>query len=291
MPRPPSASLVEQSLEFRDWACLRYHLIWGYDGPIPAESRKGRFRSEDESCWLIRRGRVRLKTEAGEVTAGPGRWVFVGREPRAQTFSEDAELLSLNFRFAWPGGEPVLRQAGPLVVEAADHPRLERAALPLIRELGRLAPRAGLRLPMLRCSLKLYLQIQNLLPIWLAAYVEAQERRGNRPRRPGPLDERVMRAAATLDRQPLAAGFPAGLLRRESGVGRSRLNELFLRAVGRTPRRYFDDRRGEEARSLLRHTGRSVKQIAFELGFRHESHFSLWFKRREGASPLAWRTR
>ncbi|HEY9250532.1 MAG TPA: helix-turn-helix domain-containing protein, partial [Rariglobus sp.] len=36
---------------------------------------------------------------------------------------------------------------------------------------------------------------------------------------------------------------------------------------------------------------RSVKQVAFALGFRHESHFSLWFKRQEGVSPAAWRLR
>jgi AraC-like DNA-binding protein len=282
---------AEQTLGFGEWSSLRYHLILAYDGPVPAGTRRGTFSNENEVCWLLRRGTVRLESAAGTVTAGPGRWVLVGRSVRRQVFSADAEVLSLHFKLTWPGGEPVLRQDAPRVIQAREHPKLERTAVPLTRRLGELMPQAGLALPGMPCSLKRYFQIQNLLPVWLAAYVEMQEQLGNFPCRPGMFDERVMRVAAALDREPLDGGFPEAVTRKSAGVGRSQINGLFTRALGMTPRKYFEDRRREEARSQLRHTRRSVKQVAFALGFRHESHFSLWFKRQEGVSPAAWRLR
>ncbi|MDR1282827.1 MAG: helix-turn-helix transcriptional regulator [Opitutaceae bacterium] len=281
--------MSERTLKFRDWSCLRYHLVLAYDGPVPEETRRGSFRNEKEACWLVRRGGVKLYSGARSLTAGPGQWVLVGRSLRRQVFSDDAEILSLHFHLAWPGGEPVVRQEACRVIDAADEPALERAARPIVRRLQKVIPQAGLFLPDQPCSLERYFQVQNLLPVWLAAYLNAQERLGNFPCRPGVMDERVLQAVSELERQPLNEGFPDERLRRCVGVGKSQLNELFNRALGKTPRRYFDERRLEEARSLLRHTRRSVKQVAFALGFRHESHFSLWFRRHEGKPPSAWR--
>lgn len=281
--------LSGRTLRFRDWSCLRHHLVLAYDDAVPESAKNGRFENDHEACWLLRRGSVRLFSGGRSVTAKAGEWVFVGRALRRQVFSDDARVLSLHFQLAWPEGGPVLRQEECRVLRAADHPELERAARPIVKRLEQVLLKAGLFVPEERCSLTRYLEVQRLLPAWLAAYLGVQEKLGNHPCRPGATDERVLRAVEELDRHPLDTGFPEEGLRRAAGLGKSQLNELFARALGRTPRRYLDERRLEEARSLLRHTGRSVKQVAFALGFRHESHFSLWFKRQEGRAPSVWR--
>lgn len=281
--------LSERTLKFRDWSCLRYHLILAYDSEVPEGAQRGSHQTENESCWLLKQGSVKLVSEGRSLRAGPGQWVFVGRARRWQEFSDDAKILSLHFQLSWPGGESVVQQGACQILDAADEPALERTATPLVRRLETVIPKAGMLLPDQPCSLERYFQVQNLLPVWLAAYMGAQERLGNYLCRPGMMDERVMQAVAELNRQPLDAGFPEPQLRQCVNVGKSQLNELFTRALGMTPRRYFDERRLEEARSLLAHTKRSVKQIAFALGFRHESHFSLWFRRHEGKPPTVWR--
>lgn len=46
-----------------------------------------------------------------------------------------------------------------------------------------------------------------------------------------------------------------------------------------------------EAMHSLRHGHKSVKEIAFDLGFEDLQSFSRFFKRVEGASPIVFRGR
>lgn len=278
-----------QPLRFRDWAALRYWLVWGYEGPVPAQALEGVYTNRDISCWLIRRGKVELTTAGETVTARKGQWVFVAVPKRRQVFSKDAEILSLHVHFSWPGNEPVIRQRKNVVLDAAGHPQLERTAVPLVRMVRRHFPATTAFLPDERCSLPFFLQAQNQLPQWLSAYLTAQATLGVFPRRLEWDDDRLLEVFAELDGRSLGQKFSEGELVRRSGLGRSQLNALFVRAAGLTPRRYFERRRLEAASRLLEHTGMGIKEVAADLGFRHESHFSQWFKTHLGAAPSRWK--
>lgn len=277
---------------FAEWANLQYHLLWAYEGPAPEAARDRVSSSADTSCWLIRKGSVVLKTKGqATVTARAGQWAFVASPTRHQVFSDDAELLSLHFRLAWPGGVQVVERARNLVLDATRIPGLERAARPVAKLLARHFPGAGAFLPDRRCDRATYLKTQALLPALLNAYLDAQEIMGNRPLPGAGLDERVARAAARLECMPVDRSWSQDGLDRELGLSRSHLRALFVAEFGTTPRRYLERRRLAAAERLLDHPGRSVKEVAVTLGFRHASHFCLWFKRLRGVRPTEARLR
>ncbi|MFA6961344.1 MAG: helix-turn-helix transcriptional regulator [Opitutaceae bacterium] len=277
------------SMRFIDWASLHYHLLWAYEGPVPRIALEGDYTDSATSCWLIRRGSVVLRIGRQVVTARPGDWAFVASPTRHQTFTADAEILSLHFDLTWPGGESVINRTKNLIVLGSHVPQMEKAAMQVVRVMRRHFPHAGAFLATERCDRALYLKIQSLLPGLLNAYLDTQETLDNPPTLRGGQDERVLRGVAELDRVPLDRRIGQPEIATRLGLSRSHMDALFTAHLGVTPRRYLELRRLETARRMLSRTGKSVKAIALELGFKHESHFCLWFKRQHGTRPSALR--
>lgn len=284
-----SAIQTAPETKFSDWTCLRYHLGWAYEGGVWPAARVGSYSNMSTSCWLVRRGSVTVTTAGRKTKAGPGQWVFVASPSRHQEFSEDARILSIHFDFTWPGGEQVIQRPKNLMLDAADFPELEETASKITRMVAREFPHAHAFLMREACTMEQFLRVQNLLPAWLAAYLEALASLGIRPHRAGVQDERILRALSWLDHYPFTQSFSAAGLVAHSGLSRSRLDALFVEAIGITPRAYLDRRRLDEASKLLLHTTSSIKEIALGLGFRHSSHFSLWFRRHRKTSPQDFR--
>lgn len=286
---PSEKSSCHPIQRFRDWSSVRYGLMWSYDGPVLPVGRSGEWSHPDPSCWLIRKGWVEVSAGGARVTAREGEWIFVATPKRLQSFSDDAEILSVHFHFTWPGGEAVVEQPRSVVLKASEHPRLERTAQPLARLVKRHFPHATAFLPEEPCTFSTYLHVQNLLPNWLSAYLDTQFALGVHPRRLGVLDDRVLLAITELDRRSLSEKFSELSLIHSVGIGRSQLNALFFKAMKMTPRQYHERRRLEAAQRLLSNTAMSVKEIAFDLGFGSESHFSHWFREKEKTSPSRYR--
>lgn len=72
-----------------------------------------------------------------------------------------------------------------------------------------------------------------------------------------------------------------------AGMSRSAFAALFKQAVGETPADYLIQWRLSLAQAQLRN-GRSLKQVADELGYANASALSRVFTQRVGASPRAW---
>lgn len=281
-----------QALPFADWSRLRYHLYHAYEGPVWPTARTGTYQHQetDVSCWLIKQGGVTVTSQGKSLSARAGQWILVTAAGRHQDFTEDAQLLSLRFAFSWPGQIPVVKPARNLVLDAQDVPYLERAARPLIRHVQRQFPKAAAFLPQETCSMRDYLRVQNLLPMWLDSYLQALETQGIHPDRASQVDPRVVEGILELDRHPLHESFSEKTLLSHVGLGRSQYDALFVAAMGITPRRYLELRRLEAARNLLGHTDTPIKEISFRLGFRHASYFSLWFMKHEGRSASEYRS-
>ncbi len=64
------------------------------------------------------------------------------------------------------------------------------------------------------------------------------------------------------------------------------LSNLFAEYNNRTPLQVINNRILLEARRLLLFSGKTTKEIAFELGYDSASHFSKFFKKGTGLSPL-----
>lgn len=276
-------------MRFRDWSSLRYYLLWAYEDAVPLHAHVGTYSDDDIACWLIIKGSVKLTTNGNSVTARRGQWVFVASPLRHQAFSRDAEILSLHIHLSWPGGDPLFERTRNVIFDAAQFPQLEAAARPMLQLVQRHFPQAETYLPCTPCGLGVYLRVQNLLPTWIASYYDTLIALGFVPRRLAGIDERVLNSVVELDRLPLQQRMNEKSLARNAGLSKTHFNALFVEELGTTPRRYFERRRLDSADQLLTRTGMSIKEIAFTLGFKYESHFCAWFRRLRGMRPTAFR--
>jgi len=120
---------------------------------------------------------------------------------------------------------------------------------------------------------------------WAKALYDALIAEGIKPSLERFEDSRVVRALRVLDSWPFHQSFSLSELVKNTGVSQAQLNRLFITRLGLTPHQYFERRR-------LRHADRnvllpylSIKEVALDLGFRHVSNFSAWFKQSMGMNP------
>lgn len=75
------------------------------------------------------------------------------------------------------------------------------------------------------------------------------------------------------------------------GWSHEHFTRSFASQTGRTPREMVLQLRIERACQLLKDEARSIKQIAFEVGFTDENYFSRMFKEAKGTTATAYRKR
>ncbi|MCT4579813.1 MAG: helix-turn-helix transcriptional regulator [Flavobacteriales bacterium] len=64
---------------------------------------------------------------------------------------------------------------------------------------------------------------------------------------------------------------------------------LFKKYANKSPLQYIQERRMLEARRLLRFTDYTIKEVAYEIGFKDIQTFSRFFKKMEGVAPRAFK--
>ncbi len=72
-------------------------------------------------------------------------------------------------------------------------------------------------------------------------------------------------------------------------MSRFHFTRAFKKAMGQTPHRYVIERRISVARMMMQTTSRPVNEIASELGFANQSHFSAVFNQQTGVTPSEYR--
>ena len=70
-----------------------------------------------------------------------------------------------------------------------------------------------------------------------------------------------------------------------------RFTHAFKAATGQTPYQYVLQRRMEQAQRLLAHSRLTLAEIAYQLGFASQSHFTAVFHRAMGLTPKGYRNR
>jgi AraC-like DNA-binding protein len=68
------------------------------------------------------------------------------------------------------------------------------------------------------------------------------------------------------------------------------LNKVLKENTGKTTTDILSSRIAQEAKILLKQTDWNVSQIAYCLGFEEVAHFSNFFKKQAGLSPLSFRS-
>jgi AraC-like DNA-binding protein len=77
---------------------------------------------------------------------------------------------------------------------------------------------------------------------------------------------------------------------RASSFSRTEFSRVFRRVQGVPPRTYLQERKVERAKLLLG-SNRPISEIALELGFYDQSHFTRVFKQLTGETPGGYRRR
>jgi len=68
-----------------------------------------------------------------------------------------------------------------------------------------------------------------------------------------------------------------------------RLNQATSKVLGLTPKRMIDTRTLLEAKRVLAHTHKTIKEVGFDLGFNEPTNFIKYFKKHVGSTPVAFR--
>lgn len=282
----------EPQLPLREWAYIHTQLHWIYDHEVPAQHRDRPVNKQREgySAWFLRQGKAVVETSTGETfKAGPGDWLFVPTEKIHQQFSKDARILSLHFLCQWPSGENILSGAGGLVVDGSECPALERRASQLERLVRHHVPGAETHYASLFSDYEHFLAFHTLFLQWLALWFKSQKAHGRGLSRLAADDDRLLRAVRCLNTAPLDSPLPHETLETVSGLSEAHLNRLFVAEYGLTIRKSWDRRRLNFAKTCLETSRMPVKEVAYNLGFRSDSHFMKWFKERTGKRPKEYR--
>lgn len=79
--------------------------------------------------------------------------------------------------------------------------------------------------------------------------------------------------------------FTTPELARTAGMSLSTFKRMFQRHIGAPPGKWLRKKRIERARALLRNSGKSISDIAFELGYSDAAAFSKAYKQTMGVNP------
>lgn len=105
----------------------------------------------------------------------------------------------------------------------------------------------------------------------------------------GGLPALKLRRAVALMAERLDQEFDLARLARTAGLSEFHFSRAFKQSTGYAPSRYFIRLRIEQARRLLRETGRPIIDIGLEVGYSSAGHFSQVFRREVGVTPSQYR--
>ena len=295
----PKPAPMNTACSLHDWESVRTELLFIHDSVIPAGTgdRSGD-REREFSAWLVRDGRARIESEGETLQATKGQWLVCFGKQVTQRFAPDTRVLSLRVSQSWPDGSPLFTGKTMAVVSAAEHPALERHAMRLLALTEKLKWNDNYERDMRtvfhwknQMSYAGYMDYQRHWQAWQVVWAEALHEAGFTVRAPDSTDPRVARALQVIDAQPPGGEYPGKAMTLASGLSIGRLNRLCAQLYGFTTHQYWERARLERARLALKADTQSIKEVAYGLGFLQLSHFSAWFKRHEGASPRAFRTK
>ncbi|MEJ0028388.1 MAG: AraC family transcriptional regulator [Rhizomicrobium sp.] len=111
------------------------------------------------------------------------------------------------------------------------------------------------------------------------------------PSRRGGLPPWQARRARRFIAENLSRPLALAELAEACGLSRSHFSAAFRETFGCPPHRWLLLQRVERAKHLLLTSGRTLREIAIDVGFADQSHLTRVFTRHVKVSPGAWRRR
>jgi AraC-like DNA-binding protein len=107
----------------------------------------------------------------------------------------------------------------------------------------------------------------------------------------GGLAPGALRRVREYVEQHLSESVPTNVLARIAKLSLGHFNRAFRQSTGMSPHQYITRRRVATAEGLLEKTTRALAEIALDVGFADQSHFSRTFAAVTGETPSACRRR
>ncbi len=285
MPSAPERPRIES------WSILETALLWAYEGPFTPAMHVAPAFTNPFYAFCLRRGEVALEGKSGREVFGAKQWVFPRAEPGLLRFSGDADLLAVRFNLKWPNEVSLFDRSQTVAFPLEASKRLTAAAQRLCSYIRqrRLLTHTSSGAPRLLGDLGDSIRLRLLFDAWIDAYYTLFTRSGRQPERFGPLSERMRIWLRYLRHRSPSRPFYEKELAEIEGVSISQVCKIFVQEIGITPQSFWNARRLRTARLELLQTDRSVKEIAFFLGFSSPEHFARWFRRNAGVAPRSFR--
>jgi AraC-like DNA-binding protein len=134
-----------------------------------------------------------------------------------------------------------------------------------------------------KCAAQQYLSGIVMYLIGLLCYISR-----NNGLEPGQVERKILQAKIIMQ-EHLYKGINLELLAGDLHLSYSWFRREFKNHTGYAPAKYFQELKIAKAKELLLGTSRSVKEIAFLLGYGSTGYFSILFKKYTGHAPLDYR--
>ncbi|OGV43496.1 MAG: hypothetical protein A2X48_02370 [Lentisphaerae bacterium GWF2_49_21] len=281
--------MQKQTMKYRDWLNLSSHLLWCYEHRMispPREMKRGKYNFTNNGAWLVHRGWAQVKHDGKIFRALPGQWLIVKPVSRSHLFAADTVMLSVAFDAHWPDGSKWIEDGLSLVINAEDHPLLEKRARPMARIMKNIGIAPGIwNMRDYRVDSSDFFALERHLNNWFAELLKALSDHGVHPSGNFGIDERVARAVAIMNNSVVEENFDMHKLSAQIGISLVHLVRLFQKEMNRSPKAYFEDLRLRYAMDRLNSKGERINEVANALGFAYLSNFSNWFRKHTGMSP------
>ena len=277
--------MPEPHILYREWLTLQTQLLWCYDHPVQSAGHAHQTHAFYMSAWLMRKGSCIVTSQGEQCKASVGQWLIPNPGRRVQTFSSDAEILSMAFQCRWPTGEHLFHNGLSVVFDAKDFPFLEKTALSLVAVIQECLPDGRWQILNEKMAMSSFLKVEEILPQWIKGWARVMIHLGLRPTHLDGVDARILKAVRIVQGLPLDIPLRTDTLAEQVGLSKSQFERLYRKQIHCTPRQHFERLRLEYARNSLLVPQARIKEIALDLGFDALSHFSHWFHRLAGCSP------
>lgn len=272
------------------WRLLFSQLFWAYDRPLKRKLLRWEYAAHPPVAWFLRKGHVVLEAEAGGTRRyEAGQWIFPGLGPKYQEFSADAHLMSIRFLLEWPDGRHLFDRTQTVTVSEADARALNAVSEKLVRFTARHFPPTSSSQSFIHATLSQYIKLQPVFSQWLACYYTLMQGRAKLTSSLRHLQQKTQQALHYLNARSFASPLQESEVAEAVGVSSSYLHKIFVKEVGITPLAYWNHRKLRSARSELAGGSRSIKSIAYDLGFSSPENFAHWFRSQTNQSPRQYR--
>ncbi|MDF3128939.1 helix-turn-helix domain-containing protein [Kiritimatiellaeota bacterium B1221] len=279
-----------QQPTLHEWSTFRMELLWIYRGRVkPYDRHRTVSHAYGNWLWYLEEGEVEVRSSGNRLRAKKGQWILCPAAESEQHFSGAAKILSIRFLCQWPTGENLFYNKEGVVCDAEDFPQLLKKANALHQLVERNFPSSRELLFKQSSSIESFLKLQTRYPAFLLELVKVLVASGHELSYARSMDNRAALAIRCLNKASLDEPFPSDQLLQVTDLSKVHLNRILLEQIGMSAREFWEKRREDAACYFLEVTDESIKSIGYNLGFRQASHFTNWFKRRKGQSPVVYR--